>query len=250
MSRETPLRGACSCGRNQYAIIIPPDSTEQAEVYFDISSEDRRIQGAPLTAWLRVPLLWYQSFTRSFFPDETHATIRRVFVPENAPHSRRVFCGFCGTPLTFWTEDPPEEADYMSVTVGSLSSDDQNILEDLDILPKEIETGDVATASTALTSTAPSALQPSAGDAQVSVSHRTGAIYGIPWFEEMIQGSRLGRVGKHRRGFGSSADRSVQIEWEVSEWHDAHGGVRTMQSPGSSQERVRTSFKRKSPEVG
>ncbi|WEW54718.1 hypothetical protein PRK78_000141 [Emydomyces testavorans] len=209
-----------------------------------------RIQGAPLTAWLRVPLRWYQSFTRSYFPDETHATIRRIFVPEDAPHSRHVFCGFCGTPLTFWTEDPPEEADYMSVTVGSLSSEDQNILEDLDLLPKDTDIGEIANANpAALASKVPLSVQLRSSEPQISVSHRTGTVYGIPWFEEMLQGSRLGRVEKHRRGFGSSADRSVQIEWEVSEWQDTHGSPVT-ESHGVESERVRTSSKRKILEVG
>ncbi|KMP07301.1 hypothetical protein CIRG_06982 [Coccidioides immitis RMSCC 2394] len=248
MSRERPLRGGCSCGRNQYAIIVPPDSAEQAEVYFDTSSEHRRTQGAPLTAWLRVPLLWYQSFTRSYFPDETHAAIRRVFIPETAPHSRRVFCGFCGTPLTFWTEDPPEEADYMSVTVGSLSSEDQDILEDLDLLPRDPTNEEIANTSSSTSASPPTdPLQLRFREPQISVTRRAGAIYGIPWFEEMIQGSRLGRIGKHRRGFGASPDRSVQIEWEVTEWHDTTGGP-TTQKHGSSPDRVTISSKRKSPE--
>lgn len=37
-----PLHGSCSCGRNQYAINIPDDVTDHAEVYFD-SSRDNRV---------------------------------------------------------------------------------------------------------------------------------------------------------------------------------------------------------------
>lgn len=39
MSRQRPLEGACHCGRNHYAIIIPEDTTERAQVYFDDGSE-------------------------------------------------------------------------------------------------------------------------------------------------------------------------------------------------------------------
>lgn len=36
-----PLRGSCSCGRNQYQIQIPEDVTNHAEVYFDSSRDNR-----------------------------------------------------------------------------------------------------------------------------------------------------------------------------------------------------------------
>ena len=39
---------------------------------------------------------------------------------------------------------------------------------------------------------------------------------GIPWFEEMVEGSELGRI-KQRRGGETSADGSTRIEWEVVE---------------------------------
>ena len=41
MSRQRPLRGACSCGRNHYTVVVPTESIEQAQVYFDDSSESR-----------------------------------------------------------------------------------------------------------------------------------------------------------------------------------------------------------------
>lgn len=36
-----PLRGSCSCGRNEYQINIPDDVTDHAEVYFDSSRDNR-----------------------------------------------------------------------------------------------------------------------------------------------------------------------------------------------------------------
>ncbi|KAJ6191339.1 hypothetical protein N7519_001360 [Penicillium mononematosum] len=189
-----PLRGSCSCGRIEYQINIPDDVTDHAEVYFDSSRDNRRFHGTPLSAWLRVPLDWYQSHTLSFFPDESHSSIRRVHSPRHAPQTQRVFCGYCGTPLTFWTEEPIEESNFMSVTIGSLLVDDQRALDDLRLLPRDFD----------------------------EEAPPCGAVErgGIPWFEEMVEGSRLGRLMRSRRGMGVSDDQSTSIQWEFSEWHD------------------------------
>ncbi|QSS55033.1 hypothetical protein I7I53_02794 [Histoplasma capsulatum var. duboisii H88] len=272
MDRDRTLRGSCSCGRIQYTVVIPRNAVTQAEVYFDTSSDRRRYQAAPLTAWLRVPLEWYHSSTTSYFPDETHAAIRRTFIPPNDPHSQRNFCGFCGTPMSYWSENPPEEAEFMSVTIGSLFSEDQGALEDLDLLPsdadtdKEVGSGHATPAaasapanhsatgrpalSTASTSTqiGPRFIEP-----RVSVRRRFGVVNGIPWFEEMMQGSRLGRVGKSRRGVGISADRTMRLEWEVSEWHDDGSGpiVEDLSTgSGSDYHTPPRTSKRKTPEMG
>ncbi|KAJ5912469.1 Glutathione-dependent formaldehyde-activating enzyme/centromere protein V [Penicillium tannophilum] len=224
-----PLHGSCSCGRNEYQIIIPDDVTDHASVYFDSSRDNRRFHGTPLSAWLRVPLDWYQSHTTSFYPDETHEAIRRIFTPHHAPQTQRIFCGFCGTPLTFWTEEPAEEADFMSIAIGSLFGDDQHALEDLNLLPEDFD--EDAQHADILTSSAPSALTSSREDTSVIVpsfsdspaisrSFRHGKIDGIPWFEEMVEGSRLGRLMRAKRGKGISDDNSTTFEWEISEWHD------------------------------
>lgn len=39
MSRVRPLRGACNCGRIQYAIVVPSDATERAQIFFDDSND-------------------------------------------------------------------------------------------------------------------------------------------------------------------------------------------------------------------
>lgn len=160
----------------------------------------------------------------------------------------------------------------MSVTVGSLSGDDQRTLEDLDLLPgsseeeeeSEPEDGndnqgaeeeeadeeipatasrDQVPASSTAAAVAPSSsssvVVPTIGrEPLVSRSYRHGNMSGIPWFEEMIEGSRLGRIMKGRRGMGASDDDSTKFQWEVSEWHDdvsgGSGAVRQMQSSSSS----------------
>ena len=43
-----------------------------------------------------------------------------------------------------------------------------------------------------------------------------GEIRGVPWFEEMVQGSDMGRV-RRRRGGETSADGKSRVEWEVVE---------------------------------
>lgn len=241
-----PLQGSCSCGRNHYSIQIPDDVADHAEVYFDSSRDNRmlrsactnselpannvphvgRFHGTPITAWLRVPLDWYQSHTRAFFPDETHSSIRRAHIPWHAPHTRRIFCGFCGTPLTFWTEEPRDEADFMSVAIGSLFAEDQRALEDLNLLPGDSDeevTEVMPSSSSAIAPTlepSSSVVASSGNSPNISRSFRRGTADGIPWFEEMVEGSRLGRLMRARRGMGMSEDRSTMIEWEVSEWHD------------------------------
>ncbi|KAK2747723.1 hypothetical protein FQN57_001752 [Myotisia sp. PD_48] len=255
MSRE--LRGACSCGRNQYLIAIPQGGASEAGVYFDAGHDSRRTQAAPLTAWLRVPLEWYQSITRSFFPDETHPSIRRTFVSPTDPHCRRIFCGFCGTPLSCWTDNPSQESEYLSVTVGSLFGADQSALEDMGLVPED---PDVESVGPVLVTPSSSTAQLASQEPQISVHHHSGTLHGIPWFEEMIEGSRLGRIGKRRRGAGGN--HSVRVEWEISEWHDSSPNLTTTTTTTttttasetlSRADRLnnpRVSAKRKTPDMG
>ncbi|KAJ5596881.1 hypothetical protein N7450_003339 [Penicillium hetheringtonii] len=252
------LHGSCTCGRNQYQITIPEDVTDHAGVYFDSSRDNRRFHGTPLTAWLRVPLEWYHSHTESFFPDETHASIRRSFSPRHAPETQRVFCGFCGTPLTFWTDEPREEASFMSVAIGSLFGEDQRALEDLDLLPDDLDEdeqededdddeveAEVSESALAPSMASSSVVVPSyAGTGGISRNFRHGTAGGIPWFEEMVEGSRLGRLMRARRGMGMSSDKSTSIEWEVSEWHD-DGGSGFLQQESETRGYRSTSGKRK-----
>ncbi|PLN78990.1 hypothetical protein BDW42DRAFT_135565 [Aspergillus taichungensis] len=250
MDALDPLHGSCLCGRNQYTINIPEDVTDHAQIYFDDSRDNRRLQGSPLTAWLRVPLSWYQSHTESFFPDETHSSIRRTYTPLHAPQTQRVFCGFCGSPLTHWSEDPREDAEFMSVTLGSLSGKDQRTLEDLDLLPEtsdeeQEETGNIEVIPSS--STAANAITTSGRNEHgLTRTFRQGTVGGIPWFEEMIEGSRLGRLMKSRHGVGASDDRSTTFEWEISEWSTEGSGDAIQ--PAGKRKRGRTSFEGSSPQ--
>ena len=46
---------------------------------------------------------------------------------------------------------------------------------------------------------------------------------GTPWFEELIQGSELGRI--QRRGGQISSDGHTKVEWEISEYESTEGEV-------------------------
>lgn len=51
-----------------------------------------------------------------------------------------------------------------------------------------------------------------------------GESRGQPWFEEMIEGSELGRLRK-RRGGETSADGKSIVEWEIMEFSTDEGGA-------------------------
>lgn len=218
MSENLPLRGGCSCGRNQY-VIHPSISQEDS---LQVLLEDKADQGKPVARFnykllmptfnnagrvlsLRVPLSRLRSTTYAFYPDETHHAIRRVFTPRNAPHSKRYFCGFCGTQLTYWSEESREEADWVCVSVGSLRGESLEILEEAGHFAGAGEKGRGATG------------EDKELDKGTAKRKHTRELSGTPWFEEMIEGSELGKL-KRRRGWQESPDGKTQIEWEVVEF--------------------------------
>ncbi|KAJ9499435.1 hypothetical protein LTR99_009604 [Exophiala xenobiotica] len=232
MSRLRPLQGACNCGRNHYAVVVPEAATERAQVFFDDSGDSRRSQGTPLTAWLRVPLAWYSSSTEAFFPDETHTSIRRSFTPLHSPHTQRVFCGYCGTHLSYWTEQPPSEADFMNIALGSLLGRDIQALQELDLLPEDVQTENVQTPQQPAVQT-PAKQEQTQGLTRMEPSDRAGS---LSWFEEMLDGSRLGRTQNVRRGIGVSPDGKTRVEWEISEFLEEGSGE--PQTPTGSKRKI------------
>ena len=161
---------------------------------------------------LRVPLAQIHSTTYAFFPDEAPTTIRRVFTPHHAPHTKRHFCGLCGTSISHWSEETPEEAEWIYMNIGSLRRDSVERLEDAGLLPG---TGTENTETTQADN---------AGSRQVTNVGQGREVRGTPWFEEMIQGSELGRV-KRRRGGKTSSDGRTKVEWEISEFESGDGDI-------------------------
>ena len=158
----------------------------------------------PFPAFLQVPLPWFNSTTYAYYPDESHGSIRRVFSPQNAQNTKRHFCGFCGTPLTFWSEETPEQAQLVCISLGTLKHDSMETLEDLGILEGDDMTNE----------------RDNGRMNEQSALSNTGhsrEIQGSPWFEDVVQGSRLGQL-RTTTGGRTSADGSTKIRWEVVEF--------------------------------
>ncbi|KAL9066141.1 MAG: hypothetical protein Q9157_007241 [Trypethelium eluteriae] len=203
-----------------------------------------RHQAAPLTAWLRVPLPWYQSATYAYYPDETHASIRRTFTSPASTHTalptvRRQFCGYCGTQLSSWNERTRDDAGFISLTLGSLVGEDLDRLVGLGLLPDEGEEEEEdeeedegeegrereeRRTEGAEQGDEPSARRRSEGIREVVRSQPQDrmTVRGFPWFESMVDNSRLGHV-KRQKGGHTSRDGTTRVEWEVVEV-DGEGG--------------------------
>lgn len=173
-------------------------------------------QATPLTSWIRIPLSWYSSHTISYFPDETHTSIRRTYTSPTEPSSKRHFCGFCGTPLSYWSESPSSESEFICLTLGSLISEDLRDLEDLGLLPEAVVMNAQHDKEVIENDIPRNALS---GDANE----------GLPWFDTMVEGSQLGRMrrqGERRSGNG------WRVEWEIVEWTDGDDETPTTTSSG------------------
>ncbi|KAM0334109.1 hypothetical protein ACHAQA_001129 [Verticillium albo-atrum] len=213
MSSLRPLRGGCHCGRNSYIIDVPENASELAKVIFNTDSLHRSSLATPLAAFLRVPLAWHRSTTTSFFPDETHAMIHRVFESQDPSQqqTKRYFCGYCGTPLSFWTERPHREADFIQLTLASLVGEDLRDLEEMGLLPEveDIRAG---------------AETPGARAVQAKRAGDQASSHGVPWFNSLVEGSRLGTTVRQSHGFKESRDGKTTVEWEIVEWTEGDNG--------------------------
>lgn len=108
--------------------------------------------------------------------------------------------------MTHWTEEKEGEADWILVNLGSLSNRSIEKLSDEGLLysDDDSQSSNAAVAATGYPS-------------DFSTLPNERKIRGAPWFEEMVEGSRLGRI-KRRRGGQTSADGKSKVEWEVVEF--------------------------------
>jgi hypothetical protein len=179
---------------------------------------------SPLAAFLRVPLAWYHATTISFFPDETSAQIHRAYTHPHATASKRHFCGFCGTPLSFWSEEPAPEADYIHLTLGSLCAEDLSDLEELGLRP-DLDDG-LAQEGTAKAAPQRPADADGARDDDKSPAEAAAAV--VPgretttpsWLDTLVAGSRLAEI-RRTSGSRESKDGRIKLRWEVVEWTES-----------------------------
>ncbi|KAL2016487.1 hypothetical protein VTK56DRAFT_3483 [Thermocarpiscus australiensis] len=224
MSVERLLRGGCHCGRNRYIIQFPKDATAQAaQVLFHCHPSYRVSQGTPLPAYLRVPLEWYHSATFAFFPDETNSQIHKVYSPPHEQHTMRHFCGFCGTPLSYWSEEPRSEAEFIHLALGSLSPRDLADLEDLGVLPS-VDDEPVMVGSADEAGRRNVGMSEIGGAAELATLDTVGRVGALPWFDALTEGSRLALL-RRERGLGTNREGTVKVEWEIVEWTEDDGST-------------------------
>jgi hypothetical protein len=160
---------------------------------------------SPFTAWLRIPFSWFHSTTFSFFPDETHRSIRRTFVSPYDSATNRQFCGYCGTQLSQWRDDDDAGDDSIQVTLGSIFEEDLEKLEEEGRL--RLDSDDDEDKDEGAMEEVTGRFKP-----LVSTRHR-----GAPWYENLVRDTPLGRV-KRQKGGHTSGDGTVEVEWEIVEW--------------------------------
>jgi len=94
------LTGGCLCGAVRYRVTAEP-----VETLFCHCQTCRRAHGAPVVAWLTVPIAGFE------------ITAGEPAAYRSSPQAFRHFCGRCGTPLT-WRE--AEDPKYVDVSIASL----------------------------------------------------------------------------------------------------------------------------------
>jgi len=102
MMSEPPIsEGGCLCGQVRYRL--------EGEIGGDVAhchcSICRRAAGSPAVTWLTLPK---RNFT---------LTAGTPSVYRSSPHGERAFCASCGSPISFWSRERPDEID---VTVATL----------------------------------------------------------------------------------------------------------------------------------
>lgn len=142
------------------------------------------------------------------------------------PATRRQFCGYCGTHLTAFEDS---EADFINVTLGSLLQDSLEQLEALDLLPtsddEDAEETDRSASQIARTA------EPQNTMARHKMQYR-----GIPYFESMVEDSRLGKI-KHQKGSHRSQDGHTTVQWEVTEFEGTDEPMQENVEPMSAGKR-------------
>jgi hypothetical protein len=99
---EKIFTGGCLCGRIRYRITAAP-----VEALYCHCRMCQRAQGAPVVAWLTVPL------------DSFAVTAGNPVAYASSVKALRHFCGGCGTPLTWRAADNPRLVDIGIATLDN-----------------------------------------------------------------------------------------------------------------------------------
>lgn len=109
--------------------------------------------------------------------------------------------------MSYWSESPASEAEWISLTLGSLKGEDLRDLEDLGLLEMDEERVE-----------------------KVEEKGNVVGSEGLPWFETMVQGSKLGNM-KKSWGSRSSGSGRYKVEWEIVEWTEGDDDNSTSAPP-------------------
>ena len=143
--------------------------------------------------------------------------IKRSYSSPYEQHSMRHFCGFCGTPLSYWTEEPRSEGEFIQLSLSSLHPEDLADLEDLGMLPDSESEGE-AEADVSKKQEGQEADVSETQEGQEAATHTGRQTVGrVPWLEAMLEGSRLGTL-RASKGHSQNSSGTVRAEWEVAEW--------------------------------
>jgi hypothetical protein len=104
-----------------------------------------------------------------------------------------------------------KEDDFISLTIGSLLDEDLEKLGELGLLDDLKDNEEEGLSASHEQQRAAVTTSTLVG----VVNHR-----GVPWFEDLIEDSQLGRL-RRQKGGHTSADGSMTVQWEVMEWTSA-----------------------------
>ena len=139
---------------------------ESIEAHTDCSPG--RQHGAPLIAELRLPLAWVTYTTHPTSATETPESILKVHHSTPGQVERR-FCGYCGTPLSFWRPSNDEEKNILYIPIAALLDESQKVLVE------------------------------QVGTPELHFHWDSGA----GWFQKLLEGSEVVKGGKFRGGIES-----------------------------------------------
>lgn len=128
------LSGSCSCGRNKFTITPKPLTEEPDPAYgppphlfYCNCSQCRRQHASPLIPEVRLPITWTTYSTHPTSATETPESILKIHHSTPGVVERR-FCGYCGTPMSYWSSATDEEKAILYIPIATLSDESQKVL--------------------------------------------------------------------------------------------------------------------------